>query len=240
MALAWVYVLDTIINSFYTVLFSLGWFVLLAQHLNEPVPIGGDQVPGKQTMDDTAGFTSPEVNATSVEVVAAPGPGAFPGQEAVAFPSGSHGTLGSAVFQSGSIASLTVLGLLWIVRVYFCIIVLSHARTVVRRYIASTSNTAYVSTLDPTIAENPFRADHEAGMGWHGKLGRSMLKLPTQRYWLGKDESEEEWLRATSGRFDSGVGHLRIKVPENGVSERERRARSGTGPPAPLKGKIPQ
>nr|POE45383.1 hypothetical protein CFP56_79471 [Quercus suber] len=241
-ALAWVYVLDTLINSVYTTLFALGWFVLLAQHLNEPVAINAEKAPGTGTMDDAAGFTNPKVNATKVDIVAAPAKGALAGQEAVAYPSaGSTNALSGALFQSGSMASLTVLGVLWIIRIYFCIVVLSHARIVVRRYIASASTTAYASSQDATMAENPFRADCEDGAGWRGKLGRSMLKLPSQRYWLGKDESEEEWVRATSGRFEGGEGKLRINVPEqNGVGERERRARSGTGPPAPLKVKAPQ
>jgi hypothetical protein len=64
-----------------------------------------------------------------------------------------------------------------------------------------------------------------------------MVKFPTKRYWLGREESDRQsdWERATSGRFESGRQALKIKVPnqEAGVGERERRARSGTGPPPP-------
>jgi hypothetical protein len=137
-------------------------------------------------------------------------------------------------------ASLTVLGVLWIMRFYFCILIMSYARSVLRQYVATTS-TNYSQEGDPTLAENPFRADRAEGSGWKGKLGRLMLRFPTKRYWLGRDESEDEWVRATSGRFESGRGSgLRIKVPEHGVGERERRARSGTGPPPPIvvKGKA--
>lgn len=59
-------------------------------------------------------------------------------------------------------------------------------------------------------------------------------RFPTKRFWLGRVESEEEWVKATSGQFESGRGTgLKPKVPENGVGERARRARSGTGPPVP-------
>lgn len=229
--LAWVYLLDTIINSVYTTLFGLGWFILLAQHLNEPSPVGSGQAPGGGTMNDTAGFTDPEHSVSEVEVVATPAPGAMSGQDAVAYASGGSDALGGVLFQQGSLASVTVIAFFWLVRVYLCIIVLSFARSTLRQYIANSSAASYSASEDPTMAENPFRPGREEGAGWKGQLGRLMLRFPTQRYWLGRDETEE-WVRATSGRFESGRTGLRVKIPgENGVGERERRARSGTGPP---------
>ena len=60
---------------------------------------------------------------------------------------------------------------------------------------------------------------------------------------MGRDEAEDEWAKTVDSKLERARG-LRIKVPaENGVSERERRARSGTGPPIPLgviKGKVEQ
>ncbi|KAF2717608.1 DUF1753-domain-containing protein [Polychaeton citri CBS 116435] len=232
LTLAWLYVLDTIINSVYTGLFSASYFLILAQHLqgNEHAPqAGGNAVsgPGAGTMNDTAGFTDPEhPDVSEVEVVAKPATGSIAGQEAVAYGS-THGSLGSAVFQSGSVASITVLSTLWLVRVYMCLIMLSYARTAVRGYIAKTSDT-YAQSDEPGLAENPFRVGREEGQGWRGNLGRALLSFPTKRYWLGRDEAEEEWIRNTQGRFGN---RLRIKVPEAGVGERERRARRGTGPP---------
>ena len=234
-ALAWIYVFDTVVNSVYTTLFGAGWFLVLAQNLNQPTFIGGtiSKTPGAGTIEDTAGFTDPEKNVTRVHLVAQPVPGLLDGQEAIAYRS-QYGTLGYAVFQSGSMASLAVIGCLWIVRTYFCLIVMSYARGILRQYVASTS-TNYSQPDEPTLAENPFRSGREEGAGWRGKLGRLMLRFPTQQYWLGRDESEDEWVRATSGRFESGRGKgLSIKVPECGVGERERRARSGTGPPLPI------
>ena len=235
-ALAWIYVFDTVINSAYTTLFGAGWFLVLAQNLNQPMTFGDSDAPnapGVGTIDDTAGSTNPEYNATHVDVVVEPGPGLLDGQTAIAYGS-QYGALGNALLQSGTTASLTVLGLLWIIRTYFCILIMSYARSTLRQYVASTS-TSYSQPDEPSLAENPFRAGREEGAGWRGELGRLMLRFPTKHYWLGKDESEDEWVRATSGRFESGRGTgLRIKVPENGVGERERRARSGTGPPLPI------
>ena len=234
LALAWLYVLDSLVNNVYTALFGTSWFVVLARSLNNPALLYADKVDtlGAGTIEDTSGFTDPEHKATNVEVVAKPGPGLMGGQVAVAYAS-THGTFGQAVFQSGSIMSLTVLGLVWMVRVYLCLIIMSHARSVLRHYVASTSD-HYSQSDDATLAENPFRAERQEGEGWRGRLGRLMLRYPSKRYWLGRDEHEYDWMRATSGRFESGRrGGLRIKVPGSGLGERERRARSGTGPSAP-------
>ena len=105
-ALAWIYVFDTVINSVYTILFGAGWFLVLAHNVNKPISFENDapKGPGAETIDDTAGFTDPEYNATRVSVVVEPGPGLLDGQTAIAYGS-QQGSLGSAIFQSGSIAS---------------------------------------------------------------------------------------------------------------------------------------
>lgn len=234
------------INSVYTGLFGASWFIVLARHLNDEPTVPGKGVPGADTINDTAGFTDPEHNVSKVDVVATPAPGALTGQDAVAAgtPSSNLSAAGTpAIFQSGSMASITVISFLWILRFYFCLIILSYARSHLRNYVLTTSTT-YTHTSDPTMAENPFREGREEGSGWKGKLGRIMLSAPTKRYWLGREENEDEWVRSTQGRFGGQKG-LRIKVPaeSNGVGERERRARSGTGPPPmhkPKGGKVPQ
>lgn len=228
LALAWIYILDTVVNSVYTALFGMGWFILLAQHLNDDTT--GADGPGGKMMNDTSGFTDPEHNVSNVEVVATPAPGLMPGQEAVAYGT-TGGSLGGTVFQSGSMASLTVLCVLWIIRIYFCIIVFSYARSVLRQYIVQTSSSSYSQSDDPHMADNPFRAGREEGQGWKGALGRAMLKFP-KRYWLGKADDDEAWVRGVNDKLAGNK--LRIHVPQPGVGERERRARSGTGPPKPL------
>jgi inositol phosphorylceramide synthase regulatory subunit len=249
--LAWIYILDTIINSVYTTLFGLGWFFVLAQHVNEGTGVDKKVVAGTggDTIQDTAGFTDPSHPGVSkVDVVVSPAPGALTGQQAVAY-GYSSSALSAAIFEKDSFASLTALAFLWMIRIYFCLVILSFARSYLRHYIATSTaqdvNAAgYSQSDDVTMAENPFRAGREEGNGWQGALGRFMLRFPTARYWLGKDGSGEEWARATSGRFESGRlggAALKVKVPpkgisaeEQGVGERERRARSGTGPPVPL------
>jgi hypothetical protein len=242
LALAWLYVLDTLVSAAYTAMFGTAWFMVLSQHLQEPgkdSPIGGGAA-GSGTIDDTAGFTSPEFNATSVEVSVKPASGMI-GQEADAVAISQPGSLAGAVFESDMMTSIALLGMFSLIRVYFCIIVMSYARGILRQYVASTSasSTGFTeaTSTDPTMAASPFADGGALGQGWKGALGRVMVKFPTKRYWLGREESggQSEWERATSGRFESGRQALKIKVPnqEAGVGERERRARSGTGPPPP-------
>ncbi|KAF2217202.1 hypothetical protein CERZMDRAFT_108990 [Cercospora zeae-maydis SCOH1-5] len=245
-ALAYVYVIDTFVNGIYTALFGMGWFLLLSQHLEEPGkdnPLNGSNgLAGSGTMGDAAGFTNPEHNVTEVNVIAKPALGVLTGQDAVAYgaPSGPA-AIGGAVLQSDSMTSIALLALFTIVRVYFCLIVMSYARSILRQYVAQTSSSSMQystsETADSTMAPSPFSTDRLEGAGWRGKLGRTMLRFPTKRYWLGREETngQSEWERATSGRFESGRKPLKIKVPETGVGERERRARSGTGPPPPAK-----
>lgn len=213
----------------------MGWFVLLAQHFGEETG-GAGNVPGKETMDETAGFTNPDINATAVEVSVKPAPGLLSGQEAVVV--SQAGSKAGMVLESDMMTSVGLLALFSLVRVYFCLVVMSYARSVLRQYVANASvgSAGFESTADPTMAANPFQTVE----GWRGTLGRAMLKSPSKRYWLGRDETVSEgesgmlseWERATSGRFAGGRKVLRVKVPgEQGVGERERRARSGTGPP---------
>lgn len=227
LALAWLYLLDSFINAGYTLLFGAGWFILLARHLGEDATPSDGSLPGGKMMNDTAGFTSPEQNVTRVDVVATPEPGLMAGQDAVAVGSSGDGTtLGNAVFQSGSIASISVISALWLVRIYFCLIVMAYARGVLRQHILMTSTGSYSAESSTDVAENPFRRGREEGEGWKGKLGRAMTRVG-RGYWLGKESVDEEWIRGAGDRFK----RLAIQVPAPGVGERERRARSGTGPP---------
>ncbi|KAK1069128.1 hypothetical protein LTR74_005170 [Friedmanniomyces endolithicus] len=249
LGLAWVYVIDTIISTAYTLLFSLGWFVVLSRHLDQDAAgVGaGMNIPGSETINDTAGFTDPEHTVSEVNIVATPAPGTLTGLQATAYGSyeGST-TLGGAVFGRDGVSSITVLAVIWSTRIYCCIIVLSFARRTLRRHIAVTtaSSTTYAQSDNPNMATNPFQSP-ATSTSWRGRLGVLMLRFPSERYWLGRDESEEEWARQSSSRLENAKG-LRIKVPyeaAGGLSERERRARSGTGPPVPMsalgaKGKV--
>jgi len=235
LAVAWIYLIDSVINVAYTCLFGVGWFILVSQHLDDKEPT--TSAPGGNMMNDTAGFTDPEHSVGAVEVIATPKAGMMPGQDAVAMGHGSSASLAQGLFESGSMMSLGVIAVLWTIRLYAVVIVMASARQTLRQYIQSTSAQTTEFGLtggsdDANMAENPFKLGREEGEGWKGKLGRLMTAFP-KAYWLGKDEADEEWARGTDERITRARTTLRL--PKPGVGERERRARSGTGPPPPIK-----
>lgn len=264
LALAWFYTLDSVVNAAYTAAFGVTWFLVLAQHkagLN-----AGEKGAGAGTIDETSGFTDPEHNVSHVDideegaVVAAPPAPAPAGTDASA--ASSSAAISHSVLQPESMNSLGVIIALWTIRLYFCVIMLSYARMVLRRHIALSSiksNSYTAASKDAGVAENPFR---DAG-GWKGRLGRAMVSFP-RAYWLGEDagEGDEEgmlagrgvdvsWMEGMGGKFrkagaGAGAGSKAAVGPAgaaaterssavepSGPLERERRRRSGTGPPAP-------
>ena len=257
LALAWFYVIDSVINAAYTVCFSITWFLVISQHHHGEKPSG----PGAGTIGDTSGFTNPENNVTSVHVEAAPNTGAMGGQDAVAAgtpsnaPAGQEASTGSpslghGVLQPESMNSIGVICTLWTVRLYFCLIMLAYARLVLRQHIAYTSlknnpqhASIYTTASTSTgIAENPFDESRPEGQGWQGKLGRLMLSFG-QTYWLGSEE-DESWMYSMGGKFRRsaerpGMGGFE-ETATTGPTERERRRRSGTGPPPPPQQMINQ
>ncbi|KAL9078797.1 MAG: hypothetical protein Q9157_002280 [Trypethelium eluteriae] len=240
LSLAYLTLLDTLINGIYTALFGISWFLVLARHVGPSDT--SSTVLGGLTIEDTAGFTAPEVNVSQVDVVAAPAPGALTGQEAVAIGSEGNAPAGAgsaasggdafreAVFQSGSVASITVIAMFWALRLYAVLVVFAYARSVLRQHVYATSYSQPGFSLQSGavdgMAENPFRQGREEGSGWRGALGRALVRVPKD-YWLGAD-ADGEWVKGMGGRFQKPV---RLEPP--GVGERERRRRSGTGPSKP-------
>jgi hypothetical protein len=228
--LAHVYALDSVINALYTAFFGIAWFYVLAA---QP---GDSNVPGSHGISDNSGFTSPKYNVSRVDVVAEPTEGFKAGQNAVAV---GHGTgdagagLGNAVFQSGSIMSISLISGFWVLRVYFVFVMLAFARQCLRTHIAANASSAAwynsnnMQTSANDLAENPFLEGKEEGNGWKGQLGRIMLS-GAPKYWLGADEGED-WMRGVGGKFKKAT---QLEQPV-GFNERERRRRSGTGPPVP-------
>ncbi|KZM23904.1 uncharacterized protein EKO05_0009292 [Ascochyta rabiei] len=232
--LAHLYALDSVVNALYTALFGIAWFYTLAAHPDEQ-----SSLPGQHGISDNAGFTSPKHNVSEVNVVASPAGGVAAGHNAVAGGVPHNGApgvgagLGNAVFQSGSIMSISLISAFWALRVYFVFVMLAFARQCLRQHLAAhaasagwySSNSMQTTATD--LAENPFLEGRAQGAGWKGKLGRAMLS-GAPKYWLGAD-AEGEWQHAVGGKFRKNT---QLEQPV-GFSERERRRRSGTGPPVP-------
>jgi hypothetical protein len=229
LALAWLYLLDTIINTTFTAAFAVTWFLAVsANDSNQGIP---SNAPGSGTVDDTAGFTNPEYNVSKVDVVGTAE------QDAVAFAtSGAKAgstvapSLGHGVQIGESIPSIMVVVFLTMIRVYFILVVMAYARQVLRQHIYSTSSTKLHLHTDGATdapAENPFAVGTPQGAGWKGKLGRAMVKVG-ESYWLG-GVADDAWVKGLDGRFKTS----KAASGPPGTLERERRARSGTGPPVP-------
>jgi inositol phosphorylceramide synthase regulatory subunit len=261
LALAWFYTIDSIINVAYTAAFGVTWFLVLAQHNAGKSP--GEKGPGAGTIDETSGFTSPENNVSHVDIdagedgVMVSSPASTPAATDSSGAGAGSSKLSHSVLQPESMNSLGVIIALWTIRLYFCVIMLSYARMVLRQHIALTAvknNTYTTASTDSGMAENPFAASKPEGQGWKGRLGRLMVAFP-RLYWLGEDAAEADvggerggqdvsWMEGMGGKFRKGaataVGEgaaassgIGVAAVESGPLERERRRRSGTGPPPP-------
>ncbi|MCJ1277560.1 hypothetical protein MMC21_005373 [Puttea exsequens] len=244
LALAVFYILDSLVNAAYTAAFAVTWFLVVSQHHSDQAGTGQPGMGGK-TMGDTAGFTSPEFNVSHVDVIPVSpddeAPAIAARQEAVTAGSGTGAvatavgpSLGHGMLMPESMSSIFVICLLWAVRIYFVLIVMSYARLVLRRHVANISrNTTQLYTPGgkSNFVENPFSPHLPEGKGWKGKLGRLMVGMG-KGYWLGSEEGDEAWMNE-----EVAMGRVRRKegggVDGTGVVERERRRRSGTGPPPP-------
>lgn len=242
LSLAWLYVLDSIINALFTVAFAASWFLVL---------IGNGKGPGADTIKDTSGFIDPEHNVSSVEVIATPNTeGIVPGQDAVVVGTPPTETTANknGTLNTQDINSIGVIIALWTIRAYFCLVMLSWARSVVRQHIAIASvRSGQYSNTAKGLADDPFGETKAEGKGWEGKLGRFMIALGP-RYFLGpENEGEDEsWVQTVGRKFGvkkhvaghevdptNGNGIALQKVTDTRPTERERRRRSGTGPPLP-------
>ncbi|TAQ83993.1 hypothetical protein B7494_g7676 [Chlorociboria aeruginascens] len=235
LALAWFYLFDTIINTAFTSAFAVTWFLAIsADKSNSKIP---SSAPGSGTIGDTAGFTSPQYNVSKVDVVVNPGE-----QETVAYAAsaaaavGGSPSLGQGLAIEESISSIVVVVILTIIRIYFILIMMAFARQVLRQHMYATSSTKLHLQTDGGVdapAENPFIATSPLGEGWKGKLGRIMVRVG-EGYWLG-GQADDTWAKGFDGRFRSSKTAGGAQNGPPGTLERERRARSGTGPPAPPK-----
>jgi hypothetical protein len=226
LALAWLYVFDSIINAAYTAAFGVTWFLVVSQHYDN----GKTSGPGSETIAQTAGFTSPKYDTYD--------PSAPLGEH---YARSSDG-LSNAVTQPESFQSIVFICSLWAIRVYFVFVMLAFARQSLRLYIAvprhtqlpthsrNTSVASVASVAD--IDKEPFSPYTPDGQGWQGKLGRSMISIG-RNYWLGEDE-DGNWMDTIGRRFRARGENSELPGP----LERERRRRSGTGPPQPSQSAV--
>lgn len=169
LSFAYIYLLDSVINIAYTILFAVSWFlVLAAKHATSPAVVAS----AANTIDKTAGFTSPALNVSAVNVVVTPADTLMGGQNAVAVgtPADAAATgIGAGVLQPESATSIFIIAIFWTIRLYFVVIIFAWARHVVR--------------TSATPSEEPFEGRNN-GEGWQGRLGRALIGVG-KSYWQG-------------------------------------------------------
>lgn len=131
--LAWLYLADSMINGAYTFFFAASWFLVVSKH--HYVQCNGTDGLGMAMINDTAGFTSPVLNVSSVDI----GTGGVPSKVQLAdAPAGAdmraHGrpSLTQGIGQPEGISSVMIVTTLWGIRLYCIFIMFSFARQCVR------------------------------------------------------------------------------------------------------------
>jgi hypothetical protein len=162
LALAWLYVLDTIVSAAYTCAFATNWY-----SGEYSVSIGGDAaLPHDGQVEQDASHTAQSKARSGVQDTAA--------------------------------SIVLVIGFT-LVRVYFSLVVMAYARTVLLRFVDE--NMGETEQADPTgEAPHPFAVGAPLGGGLRGKLGRLMVSIG-KGYWLGGRTADEEWTRDVSSKF---------------------------------------
>ncbi|XHG04494.1 hypothetical protein AWENTII_007762 [Aspergillus wentii] len=230
LALAYFYLFDSLINAAYTATFGVTWFLVISQHYDSGKASG----PGSETIAQTAGFTSPKYDTSSSYLESV--------RNAARSAAASDG-ISNAVSQPESFQSIIFICSLWIIRAYFVFVMLAFARQALRIYVAiprhtqlpthsrNTSMASVASVAD--IDREPFSPFSPEGQGWEGKLGRAMISVG-RNYWLGEEEDGSSWIQTIGRKFRARGENTELPGP----LERERRRRSGTGPPQPSQSAV--
>lgn len=216
--LAWLFIIDTVVNMAFTGVFAVGWWGLLGGHA-QGVGVGGG-VEGM--MNETAGFTTPIFNVSHVEVVTL-GKGGL--EEAATLGAAADtpaGMLGNGFQEAEGITSGVVVGLLWAFRFYLMFVVMGFAREAVRRHVAGWHKHGVEDDREVFV-----------GMGGlKGSLGRAMVRVG-RGYWVGSDREVQEMMRPKSGGLLEKERRRKEIVDSPGRSSGER-----FGKYAPVKGIV--
>ncbi|KAF8459548.1 Inositolphosphorylceramide synthase subunit Kei1-domain-containing protein, partial [Terfezia claveryi] len=163
----WVFGVDSLVNAAFTGLFGVGWYLngpgatLYAHPMN---PSGGHimGIRGNATTGRVEGDQIPVVSGNSNDPAAAVTAGQLPAE---------------------SVASITIIAVLWLIRIYFFLVVLAFSRAVVRgEDVDGNSATAggrYMGFRSPALRGV---GAIEAETGWKGKIGRALVGV-NRGYW---------------------------------------------------------
>lgn len=151
LAFAWLYIIDTVVNTAYTTLFAVSWFLALEA-------VGPKVGEATETDEPPMGGFLGAVDTTT---------------------------------------SMTLIAMFTLVRVYFMLVVMAHARSVLLQY--REGEQLGFENESQTI-ENPFAPGMPEGDGWKGKIGRTMVSIG-RSYWLPSLDERDGWTRSMNSRF---------------------------------------
>ncbi|TQS35061.1 hypothetical protein Golomagni_04529 [Golovinomyces magnicellulatus] len=226
MILSYFYFFDTIVNTLFTSAFAFNWFLAASNDKNVSIIVSQSETPMITALTNQRYNVSESENKLNLphSVTAA--------QEAVVYGVASA-TASSGTMLEETFPSVALIAALTMIRVYFVFILLAYARQVIRqKAFQASSSKLHLHTdgcADIESGGNPFAVGNSEGTGLRGKIGRIMIKIG-EEYWMGDTATDDMWARGLDGRFK--ISKIQNEVP--GTIERERRARSGTGPPIPF------
>ncbi|KAF3918072.1 hypothetical protein ABW21_db0206291 [Orbilia brochopaga] len=163
------YLIDSIINATYTTMFAITWFMVISEPRRSQAVTAANTAPGVgnsgKMIEDISGLSGGPFNpAGGPDGTDTPLPSYI---ETVS--SGvSVSALTNGLHQPESMTSMSIIAGLWIIRAYFCLVVLAYARQVVRE--------------SATPASPPFTGKN--GEGFQGSIGRMLINI-NRRYWEG-------------------------------------------------------
>ena len=176
----WVFAVDSLVNAAFTGLFGAGWYLngpgatLYAHPINSS---GGNimEIRGNATTGGVEGDQIPVVvSGSSNDPVVAAAAGQLPAE---------------------SVASITIIAVLWLIRIYFFLVVLAFSRAVVRGEDVDGNGASaggrYMGFRSPALrGVNAI----EAETGWKGKIGRALVGV-NRGYWEEGGKGGSEWMR---------------------------------------------
>ncbi|KAM7193195.1 Inositolphosphorylceramide synthase subunit Kei1 domain containing protein [Naviculisporaceae sp. PSN 640] len=178
LAFAWIYVLDTLLSIGYTAVFAITWCLT--------------------TLDDKAATeVAEEDNTVNGTIPVVSRDGEYDDADRLA-------QYAASMASRETVTSLILVGIFNLVRIYFCFVVLAHARRTVRHYIhsqyagaasAADDDDELTAAEDGDMEKDIFAKGGKLGDGWRGKMGRAMVSVG-KGYWLGRRE-DEEWARGS-------------------------------------------
>ncbi|KAF3902982.1 hypothetical protein ABW20_dc0105491 [Dactylellina cionopaga] len=162
------YLIDSVINATYTTIFAITWFMIISEPRRSQIVTAATTAPGVgdsgKMIEDISGLSGGPFNPTGgPDGTDTPAPSYIESMSGIgvgAFTNGLH--------QPESMTSMTIILGLWIIRAYFCLVVLAYARQVVRE--------------SATPSNPPFTGKN--GEGIQGALGKWMINI-NKRYWEG-------------------------------------------------------